>query len=176
MARPHSRATITLALKPADLRLFDFTDDSGDDKVSLQPHAGPLNRRHRLDVTRKSGFHIDQTAPVNAILLDYRFLRIVEVIHVRIEHQGRAAAGPFQSADHVGPALFDFLILNLHAQLLKFAAEVLGNTLLFAGNADDISQVASQFDNSVAIHLLQDFFLHHVLLISHSCVQFKNFL
>ena len=138
VARADAGAPVALTLKPADLRLFDFTDDTGDDDVALEFYPGSLNRRHRFDVTRKSRFHVDQAAAVNALVLDHRFLRIVEVIHMRIEHQRGAAAGPFQSADYVGPALFDLLIFDLHAQLLKLAAEILGNSLLFAGDTDDV--------------------------------------
>ena len=123
-------------------------------KSPLELDAGLLKRRHRFDVTRKRRLHIDQSAAVDAVIIDNGFLRTIEMVHMRVEHQRRAPAGSFQRADDVRPAVFDVLILDLHAELLELAAEISCHALFLAGDADDIGQVAGQFDDSIAIHLI----------------------
>ncbi len=79
-------AAISFTLKATDLRLFDLAHDAGNDQISLELDPGPLQRRHRLDVTRKRRLHVDQAAAVDAVLVNDRLLRIVEMVHVRVEH------------------------------------------------------------------------------------------
>ena len=76
------------------------------------------------------------------------------MIHVRVEHQSRAAPGAFQHADDIGSAVFDVLIFNLHAQFFEFTTEIFGNLFLLAGDADDIGQIARHLDDSFPIDLL----------------------
>ena len=90
------------------------------------------------------------------------------MVHMRVEHQRRAPAGSFQRADDIRPAVFNVLILDLHAELLELAAKISCHALFLARDADDIGQVAGQFDDSIAIHLIQDLFTHVFLLILRS--------
>ena len=160
IARADAGAAILFAVEAADLGLFDLADHAGDDQIALELHAGFLQRRHRFDVAGKRRLHVDQAAAVDAVVVDHGLLRRVEVVHVRVEHQGRAAAGAFERADDIGPAVFDVLILDLHAEFFELAAEIFGDIFLIAGDADDVGEITRHLDDSLAIDLFQHFFLH----------------
>jgi hypothetical protein len=85
-------------------------------------------------------------------------LGIVEVVHVRVEHQRSSTTTALERTDNVGPAVFDILILDLHAEFFEFAAEVLGNLLFPPGNADDIGQIASHINDAIPVHLIEHSF------------------
>src|SRR5262245_3999724 len=160
VACANTRSAVGLAVEPADLRLFDLADDAGNNQIPFELDSGLLQRCYRFDVAWKRRFHVDQAAPIDPVLINNSLLGIVEVIHMRVEHQRRTAAGPFQRADDIRPAVFDILILDLHAELFELAAEIPGDVLFLAGDAHDVSQIARHLHNTIAIHLSQNFFLH----------------
>ena len=153
IARPDPGTAVSLTVESANLRLFDLADHAGDDQVALELDAGLLDRRHRFDVTGKRRLHIHQAAAVDAVLIDHRLLGIVEVVHVRVEHQRRAAAGALERPDDIGTAVLDVLILDLHAELLELAAKVLGDIFFVACNTHGVSEIARQLNNPLPIDL-----------------------
>jgi len=128
--------------------------------TSLEPRARPLQRRHRLDITREGAFHVDQAAAVDAVSSDDRLLGIVEVIHMGAEHQRRPAAGAFQSADDVGPPLLHLLILHVHSQPREFAAEILRDLFFFSRDADDPGQIPGELDQPLAAYSFDNVVFH----------------
>jgi len=72
---------------------------------------------------------------------------------------------PLRVADDVGPAIFDILIFDFHAESFELTAQILGDIFLIAGDADDIREVARYLDDALAVDLVQNFLLHEKLLL-----------
>ncbi len=146
IAGAHPGAAVALALKPTDLGLLDFTHDPGDDQVSLQTHSRFLEHLDRHHIAGESAFHVNQTASVNSVLGHDGLLRIIEMIHVRAEHQRRPASRTFEGADDIRPALLDLLVIHLHPQFFELRAEILRDGFFFTRHADDLRDAPRQVD------------------------------
>ena len=72
VARAGRVAAVLRALRLAVLRLLDLAADGGDQHVAAQPHAGVLQRAHRLDVAGERALHVRDAEPVEAPVLDER--------------------------------------------------------------------------------------------------------
>ena len=72
VARAGRVAAVLRALRLAVLGLLDLAADGGDQHVAAQPHAGILQRAHRLDVTGERALHVRDAEPVEAAVLDER--------------------------------------------------------------------------------------------------------
>src|SRR5262249_35635896 len=171
IARADAGAAIGLAGEAVYLCLLDLADYAGDDDVALELDAGLLQHLDGDNVARKGRLHVDKTAAIDAVALDLGLLRRIEMVHVRVEHERRAAARAFQRADDVRAAFLDLLVLDAHAELFEFATQVMRDVVFLAGDADGVGEIFGDLDEAVLVQL-RKYFLH---LNSLSCFSFPGF-
>ena len=70
VARARRVAAVLGADRVALLRLLDLAADGRDEHVPAEPHAGVLQRSHRLDVAGERALHVRDAEPVEAAVLD----------------------------------------------------------------------------------------------------------
>ena len=163
IARAHARAAVALAVEAVDLRLLDLAHHARDDDVALELRSGLDEHVHRGDVAGERALHVDQAAAVDPVLGHAGGFGVVEVVHVAVEHQRRPAARPAQRADDVFPSLLHLLVLHLHAQALELAPQVFRHRNFFAGDGDDVGEIAGHFHQMRAVELRQNLLAVHVI-------------
>src|SRR6266403_2815947 len=113
-------AAIFLAFVLAPLRFLDFSGDRRDDYVTLELHAGALQRLNGLRIANEGAFHGVDAKAVNNTVLDHGMRLVTDAgkkllaarvrrIHMAVEHQIFPAARATPPANNISASLFHFL-------------------------------------------------------------------
>ena len=155
VARAGRVAAVLRALRVALLRLLDLAADRRDQDVAAQPHAGVLQRAHRLDVAGDRALHVRDAEPVEpAVALERLRLEAGDVaqprlaagvrrVEVAVEHERLPAARARPGPERVRASLLDLLPLHLQAERLVELDHQPRRRLLVAGEARHVDERAT---------------------------------